>query len=250
MYVERDVAEIEGGPDYYRGLGVDPLTIATVGKGVYETGFLQDIFGFGGPNDCELPGWPEGALAGSSPCSSATLKTYGKPPPPNEAPYWEGEWTEGTAVGPFDREELRRALEAAPPGRPGDDPGTVEGLVTAVQYAASSCGGGVSIRRPRDMRELANAAAFIALGRSDCVVGWHEAPTLVHTQNILDRYRRGEYGSAPTMGGAGPAAGEWGGADVAAPLESLGDIGRGYPLATAGVMLALVLGAGYLVKGR
>ncbi|MGE0347383.1 MAG: hypothetical protein AB7N73_14975 [Gemmatimonadales bacterium] len=202
MYVE-DREELEE-LEEYAGLGFVPAVVATplVAAG---TGAATDLVGgavnwiggiFSGQNPDTPPGWEERAL--TDPTAGHAMGRAQRTPPSvaGQIPPLFPSWREGLNVGPYSRAELEEALAHTPRGTPGEgdlNPGTIEGLVSAIRQQNPS------VRVPRNNRELANVAVYVAHGRGDAGVGWREEPTVAHVETILRNYRARKAAEAPAL---------------------------------------------------
>lgn len=137
-------------------------------------GSITNLFG-GSADEDDPEGWARDIVAGSgNPCPSGTF--YSKP----------GDfYGAGDAVGPFTLAEVRAAIAAAPRGRPGDPPGTVEGLRTAIIQPNPEFAPMLGTDE-----QLARAAVAVAHGRQDCNVGWQEEPAAIHLVTLIQNARQ------------------------------------------------------------
>lgn len=230
-----DVLE-DDGLDEYRGLGLVPLVGAALASpegqsavqkvGGAIVGGVSKLFG-GGPDDTPS-GWETEAVTGRVRCPEGGEFLYDYLDPSKRIQGHPG-FRKGQFYG-VSVDELEAALAQTPQGQPGDPMFTREALIGAIRATNPS------VPRPRSLRELANAAVYIAHGKGDCKIGATESPVAEHIDAILQRYRA----SSATV----PADV----ADLASPGEllELETLARRNPLATAGVALALIFGASML----
>lgn len=239
-----DVDDVGDGLDELRGLGLVPLVGAAAasptGQSIIKNvggaivGGVTNLFG-GGPEN-EPSGWTTEALSGRVRCPTGGQMLYDYPPGGfRKGQYW------GASV-----DELEAALAQTPRGRPGDPPGTIEGLITALVVPNPS------LPRPRDNRELARAAVYIAHGKGDCKIGAQESPAAEHIDAIIQRYRASSATiPSPAQDLASPGDfPEASGPSSPATLPELGEVARRNPLATVGIIAGIAFLASIAVQGR
>lgn len=225
------------------GLGFTPLAIAGGYQTLQQSGVLSpigDVFSgvFGDTPDHDpekLREWGADVAAGAAICAAGeTVRnveggTYGAGDPG---------FSEGETIR-FDVREVREAIRTAPRGAPGDDPGTVEGLRTAVTLPTPELEPFV-----RTDDALARVAVGVAHGRIDCGVGWQEEPAVVHLRRLVSDYRaRPEPGPIESIF-SGPTY-----STLPAPVEA--SIAPGGAMTGAGFLVPLALiGAGLFVATR
>lgn len=242
MYCETcDVDDVDDGLAEYRGLGLVPAVIAAplVAKGTsVATGLVSkgvsaigNLFG-GGPDDTPS-GWEREALTGRVRCPTGGKMKYDYLDPSRRIPGHPG-YRAGQFYG-ASVEELEAALEQTPQGRPGDAMFTREALYGVLKAVAPS------VPRPSSLRELAQAAVYIAHGKGDCVIGSSESPVAEHIDAILSRYRATS-ATVPSVDA------DLASSASAAPLPELGELARRNPLATIGILAALAVGGSLLAS--
>lgn len=164
----------------YAGLGVEPTTIATIGRGVWSVGSW-----IMGENPDTPEQWVERAYVGSlrAPGPGGVAQRTAPGIASELLTFWPS-WREGQRTGPYDEAEVLAAIMAAPEGTRGDPVGAAsrQGLVRAI---VSENG----IREPRNAQELARMAVYVASGRADGGVGWREEPAVAYLEAILRAYR-------------------------------------------------------------
>ncbi|MGE0160726.1 MAG: hypothetical protein AB7T31_15065 [Gemmatimonadales bacterium] len=238
-YLEEDLAV-----DELVGLGFIPLVGAAVatpeGRNIAKSigskivGGAKNLFG-GGPEN-EPSGWETEAITGRVRCAEGGQFMYDYLDPSRRIPGHPG-FRKGEYYG-VDVDEIEAAINFAPQGRPGDNPGTREGLISALRIPNPS------MPRPRTNRELANAAVYVAHGKGDCKIGSQESPAAEHIDGLLQNYRRAQQSILPTPTEFAAAVDS-----VPTSLPELGEIARRNPLATIGVLAGLVFAASF-VGGR
>lgn len=169
-----------------QGLGfADPATVKLgwdVGKGIFD-----DLFGGYDPDKDpeQLAEWGSAIASGrQAPCP-----------------------------GPFDVEEVRRAVAVAPEGHMGDPSSfaTKGGLRQAIVQEGLPGNERMGVLAPYIQTDdaLARVAVGVAHGNIDCIVGWHEEPAAEHLHQILakypDRVASAPQGYIPGVGSSGPS---------------------------------------------
>lgn len=175
MYARHELPTYGGAP---AGGGLGFLQFATFAPVVGEVGgsAVSEIFSWGDTPDHDreqLWKWAQGVAAnGSGICA-------------------QGKTSSGEVIR-FNLPEVMQAVQWAPTGRPGDAPGSYEGLRTAIYQPMLTDGESkrIDVRPLLTSREAtARLAVGVAHGRLDCNVGWQEEPAVVHLRRILDNYR-------------------------------------------------------------
>lgn len=216
------------------GLGFVPQALV-VAQGAEEAGvfdavgnFFSGIFGGDTPDhDPEkVREWGANVAAGAAVCAAG--RGYRDVA---AGEYWPADpgFSEG-ATYRFDVREVREAIRTAPRGSSGDDPGTVEGLRSAVSLPNPELEPFV-----RTDDQLARVAVGVAHGRLDCSTGWQEEPAVVHLRQLVEDYRTRPQGIAAlpelTLSSLAPG-GDMGGLGFLVPLAL---IGAGVFVATKGM---------------
>lgn len=238
---------VDDGLDEYRGLGLVPLIGAALaspeGQGVAKkvvgavVGGVKKLFGGGGPED-KPSGWENDALSGRVPCPTGGKMMYDYLDPAKRIPGHTG-WRKGDFYG-VSADELEAALAQTPVGNPGDPMFTREALIGVIRATNPS------VRRPANIRELANAAQYIAHGKGDCQIYDKESPVAEHIDAILSRYR---VASATLPSPDVDLANAASSLPVAIPGGAqIADVVQRNPVAAVGVIAALAFGASMLFR--
>lgn len=168
----------------HRGLGL-VATLAPLGISA-GTSLFSSMFADTPDHDAaQLDQWARAAATGSGLCASGR--------------------TAGGELVRIDPLEAIEAVKWAPEGRPGDPPGTYQGLVTAVYLPTSSDGPGkaTDFRPYMTTREAtARLAVGVAHGRIDCGVGWQEEPAAEHLRELIRLYKARPPGPVAAVTGA------------------------------------------------